>query len=480
MTKETQMTKSETAPTPLHNSSLFELRHSFGIRHSCFVIRQRLYRSKNQRCLHSARHDKKRSLYTPNVRQNTSPMPGEILNAPASLRPASPRTRTLPRHLLYSIFARIGGSGLDTDAFETLRASYRGGFLGKAIAYDNRQKEIPASLIHSLRWHPVRLISFFDRPYYYGAKKKYLDWIASRHLATGRYDLFHSWSGDCLRSLQVAKQRRIPSIVEIPTWHRDGGKAKVKRRKNAESASKTRGGQGWKARLLLDRKRFVEEYQLADLLLVLSQTAADTFRIRGFPEEKLFYLPRGVDVERFKPGERPAKFRAVFSGALIKRKGIQHVLEAWHGLNLSDAELWLVGHVHDEAKPFLKQFWRDNIRVVGFVRDPENYLNQGTVHVFPSQWEGSAKVTYEAAACALPQITTREAGDVVRDGVEGIIVKPADVDAIAAALEHLHRHPEIVQQMGSAARRRAVENFTWDHFRTRLLGAYEMAMRMAR
>ena len=424
-------------------------------------------------------HDKKRSLYTPIVRQNTSPVPGEILNAPASLPPASSPARTLPRHLLYSIFARIGGSGLDTDAFETLRASYRGGFLGKAIAYDNRQKEIPASLIHSLRWHPVRLISFFDRPYYYGAKKKYLDWVASRHLATGRYDLFHSWSGDCLRSLQVAKQRRIPSIVEIPTWHRDGGKKKVDWPKS-QSASKTPGVPTWKARLLLQRKRFIEEYQLADLLLVLSRKAANTFRIRGFPEEKLFYLPRGVDVERFKPGERPAKFRAVFSGALIKRKGIQHVLEAWHRLNLPDAELWLVGHVHDEAKPFLKQFWRDNIRVVGFVRDPENYLNQGTVHVFPSQWEGSAKVTYEAAACALPQITTREAGDVVRDGIEGIIVKPGDVGAIATALEHLYRHPEIVQQMGSAARRRMVENFTWDHFRTRLLDAYETAMRMAR
>ncbi|TMP95894.1 MAG: glycosyltransferase family 4 protein [Verrucomicrobia bacterium] len=407
-------------------------------------------------------------------------MPGETLNAPVHVRSASTVARALPRHLLYSIFARIGGSGLDTDAFETLRASYRGGFLGKAIAYDNRQKEIPAPLIHSLRWHPVRLISFFDRPYYYGAKKKYLDWIASRHLATGRYDLFHSWSGDCLRSLQVAKQRRIPSIVEIPTWHRDGGKVNVNRPEIAESASNTSGFRNWKAGLLLERKRFVEEYGLADLLLVLSETAANTFRARGFPEEKLFYLPRGVDVERFKPGQRPGKFRAVFSGALIKRKGIHHVLEAWHRLNLPHAELWLVGSVHDEAKPFLKQFWRDNIRVVGFVRDPETYLNQSTVHVFPSQWEGSAKVTYEAAACALPQVTTREAGDVVRDGVEGIIVRPRDIDAIAAALEHLHRHPEIVEQMGNAARRRVVENFTWDHFRTRLLDAYEIAMRMAR
>jgi glycosyltransferase involved in cell wall biosynthesis len=76
----------------------------------------------------------------------------------------------------------------------------------------------------------------------------------------------------------------------------------------------------------------------------------------------------------------------------------------------------------------------------------------------------------------LPQITTREAGDVVRDGVEGIILRPGDVGAIAAALEHLHRHPEVVEEMGRAARRRVVENFTWDHFRTRLLAAYEIAM----
>ena len=407
-------------------------------------------------------------------------MPGETLNAPAPLRSVAPVTRTLPRHLLYSIFARIGGSGLDTDAFETLRASYRGGFLGKAIAYDNRQKEIPASLIHSLRWHPVRLISFFDRPYYYGAKKKYLDWIASRHLATGRYDLFHSWSGDCLRSLKVAKRHRIPSVVEIPTWHRDGGKEKIRRPKIAAATENISTFQRWKNRLLLQRKRFIQEYDLADLLLVLSEKAAHTFRVRGFPEEKLYYLPRGVDVERFRPGKRPQKFRAVFAGALIKRKGIQHVLKAWHRLNLPDAELWLIGFVHDEAKPYLKQFWRDNIRVLGFVRDPENYLSQGTVHVFPSQWEGSAKVTYEAASCGLPQITTREAGDVVRDGIEGIILNPGDISGIAAALEHLYRHPEIVQQMSSAARLRVVENFTWDHFRTRLLDAYETAMRMAR
>lgn len=388
----------------------------------------------------------------------------------------------LPKSLLYSIFARIGGPGLDTDSFEALRASYRGKFLGKAIAYDNRQREIPSRFIQSLRWHPVRLLSFLDRPYYYGAKKKYLDWIASRHLKSGRYDFFHSWSGDCLETLRIAKKKKIPSLIEIPTWHR-GSQPPSPKGYGVPGKSEISGQRSevrsWKSRFLLERERFLEEYELASLVVVLSEKAAESFRVAGFPDEKLFYLPRGVDIERFKPGTRPPIFRAIFSGALIERKGIHHLLEAWHRLNLRDAELWLLGSVHEEAKPHLKRFGRENVRVLGFKRDLESYLNQGSVYVFPSRLEGSAKTIYEAAASGLPMITTREAGDVVRDGVEGIIVQPGDVDAIAAAIEHLYRHPEIVASMSAAARQRAVQNFTWDHYRTRLLGAYERAIQLS-
>src|ERR1700746_1727557 len=177
-------------------------------------------------------------------------MLGETLNPPAPVVCPPPVERTLSARVLYSIFARIGGSGLDTDAFETLRAAYRGGFLGKAIAYDNRQNEIPASKIRSLRWHPVRLLSSLDRPYYYGAKKKYLDWIASRELGTGQYDLFHSWSGDCLESLRVAQRKGIASIVEIPTWHRDFAERVAPRAEPQRSRQRTPIGR-WKNELVL-------------------------------------------------------------------------------------------------------------------------------------------------------------------------------------------------------------------------------------
>jgi len=86
----------------------------------------------------------------------------------------------------------------------------------------------------------------------------------------------------------------------------------------------------------------------------------------------------------------------------------------------------------------------------------------------------------DVAAFAVPAviaITTHEAGDVIRDGIEGIIVKPGDVDAIAGAIERLYRSPELVEKMGHAARQRVIENFTWNHYRERLLSAYEIAIR---
>src|SRR3989440_3890402 len=180
----------------------------------------------------------------------------------------------LPKSLLYSIFARIGGHGLDTDSLEALRASYRGKFLGKAVAYDNRQHEIPSRFIQSLRWHPVRLLSFLDRPYYYGAKKKYLDWIASRHLDSGRYDFFHSWSGDCLETLRVAKKKKIPSLIEIPTWHRGSqppspqGYDVLRRTRDRAHGTEDRRATSGKSRVSLERERFLEEYDLASLVVV--------------------------------------------------------------------------------------------------------------------------------------------------------------------------------------------------------------------
>ncbi len=384
----------------------------------------------------------------------------------------------LPRNLLYATSARIGGSGLDAVAYESLRGAHEAGCLGKALAFGNRQSEIPAERIHTLAWHPVRLLSGIGSKYYYAAKKHALDKAAAAELASGDYDLFHGWSGECVRTLAEAKKRGVPSVIEIPTWHRHKGKVKpVRLTKSERERAESSGWTGVKNRLLVTRQQMLEEYALADLILVLSEKAEETFLAADVPAEKLFRQHRGVDVERFSPAVKaPEIFRAVFVGALIQRKGVHHLLEVWHRLNLKDAELVLVGSLHDEIRPWLDEFGGENVRLAGFVSKVEDCYCEAAVHIFPSSCEGSAKATYEAAACGLPQIVTRESGDVVQDGVNGIVIPADDPDALAAAIQRLYDDRDLCAHFGAAGRERVVENFTWEHFRARLLEAYCVAM----
>lgn len=386
-------------------------------------------------------------------------------------------TKDLPCSVLYAISTQIGGIGLDLVAHETIRGIQS--YLGKAISFGVRATDLDPSRMKTLRFHPARfLFSNLESKYYYAAKKRATDRVSAQFLKTGRFDLFHAWSGSALRSLRIAKQSGIPSVLEIPTWHRQKGKLLPAKTEQEIAMENAPVPQRWLNRLLISRQETLEEYELADLILVQSEKAADSFRVLGFPNEKLYSMPQGVDVNRFQPGPPPPLFRAVFAGALIKRKGVHTLIEAWKKLRLPDAELWLAGHPHDEMKSYLLDL-PDNVKVLGFTKDVEKVYQAGSVHIFPSSLEGSAKTTYEAAACGLAQITTREAGDVVVDGLNGFIIPPNDVEALASAIRQLYERPDLVRSFGAAARARVVENFTWDHFRERVVGAYRSVMTRA-
>jgi glycosyltransferase involved in cell wall biosynthesis len=389
-----------------------------------------------------------------------------------------------PKSLLYSVDARIGGYGRDLNAHESLLLADERGYLGKAIGYDNLQQDISPRYIMSLHWHPVRLLSKQPPALYDDAKKKYVDWVASGQLKSRKYDSFHGWSGSSLRSLRVAKKRGIPSVLEIPLWHIE--KMPVPPATLRRDASKG-GFQAVLERVFtVTTQQMLEEYELADLLLVPSECAAKSFSDAGVPEEKLFLLGAGVDTELFRndtfselpnvfSAERP--MRAVYCGALSRRKGVHILLEAWHKLSLPHAQLTLVGTVCEDLKPTLTQFENPSIKVIGFLSCVDEVFRQSDIHIFPSRCEGSPKSVYEACASGLAQITTFEAGDVVRDEVNGLIVPPNDVVALANAIRRLYKSPQRILQYGRAARQRAETEFTWDHFRERLARAYDLVLR---
>ncbi len=325
---------------------------------------------------------------------------------------------------------------------------------------------------------PSNCSSLLPRDHYVGAKKHAIDRATARALATDRYDLLHTWSGDCLRSLRTAARLGVPSVLEIPTWHRNKGKVKKDITHSEILRDAARFPKSVLNRLLVTRQQVMAEYALATVTLVLSEKAKETFLIAGVPEERLFLTSRGVDPLEFTPAPAPPeKFRAVFVGALSRRKGVHVLLEAWTTLALpvNDAELVLVGNPSSDIATDLRDL-PANVILRGHTSDVAAELRRASVHVFPSECEGSAKVTYEASACGLPQITTRESGDVVVHDQTGLLIPPNDPAALVDALRTLHTDPARRRAYGEAARQRILDHFTWDHYRQRVLAAYDQAL----
>ena len=388
--------------------------------------------------------------------------------------PEVPGRGELPGRLLYATSARLGGSGLDVTSLEGALAAERGGFLGRVLAYADGQREIPGGKVRTLPLQPARLLSFLGSERYYGAKKQWLDRVAAWELGRGGYDFLHTWSGDGWRSLVAAAERGIPSVMDIPTWHRNKGKVKRYETKSEREAGKLRGWERWRHGMLVSRQVMLMEYELATLLLMPSSCSMGTFEAAGMGRERLHYVGRGVDPGRFVPSEPEGRVRFVFVGALIRRKGVHRLLEAWRRLGMRDAELVLVGTAHEEVRAELRDA-PGNVRVTGFVKDVRAELRGASAFVFPSECEGFAKATLEAAACGLPLIATRESGDAVVDGVTGWVVPADDAEALAGAMEMAVRDRGEMAARGAAARRHVERWFTWDHYRLRLLAAYAKA-----
>src|SRR4029077_9477249 len=78
--------------------------------------------------------------------------------------------------------------------------------------------------------------------------------------------------------------------------------------------------------------------------------------------------------------------------------------------------------------------------------------------------EGFGIVFLEAAACGVPSVAGRSGGshEAVADGETGYVVAPRDVEAVRAAIAALMGDDELRTRMGEAARRRALEEFSYD------------------
>ena len=224
--------------------------------------------------------------------------------------------------------------------------------------------------------------------------------------------------------------------------------------------------------------RINRDLERADLILCPSIFVKDSMILNGIPEAKCFVNPFGVDSQLFKPRSHiPTSAKFICVGTICLRKGYQYLFRAFELVKkaIPDAELICVGdYKRDFAKE--KPRWDGLFTHIPHVDHTTlaGILQSCTAFVFPSQEEGFARVISEAMGAGLPIIASHESGatTLVRDGVEGFIVRGRDPQHIAEAMIRASLDPELNRRMGEAAFQKGAAKNTWQDYGDRLLDAY--------
>ena len=165
-------------------------------------------------------------------------------------------------------------------------------------------------------------------------------------------------------------------------------------------------------------------------------------------------------------------------------KGHDQLIAAWPAVvaTMPRAHLLIVGDGDDRAR--IASLAEESgvgrsISTPGFVDDDVlgACYQRSSIFAMPSRGEGFGLVYLEAMSHRLPCIGSRQdaAGEVIQDGVTGLLVDQHDVSGLAATIVSLLQSPERCRAMGLAGRERLQQEFTVAAFRARLAAALDQA-----
>ena len=186
---------------------------------------------------------------------------------------------------------------------------------------------------------------------------------------------------------------------------------------------------------------------------------------------KMFVSRLGVDPTLFSPRPRkaaPEVFEILCVGRLTPAKGQHLLIDAVERLVRQGwrVQLRLVGGGTDEVSLRKRAAEIENSGSVIF----EGAVNQNYIRTLyaradlfciPSFAEGIPVVLMEAMAMAIPCVTTRVAGipELIRDGIDGLLVAPSDVDGLVEALARLMADAAMRERIAKSGRLRVLEQY---------------------
>jgi len=238
--------------------------------------------------------------------------------------------------------------------------------------------------------------------------------------------------------------------------------------------------------------------------IVASHYQEEQLRRAGF-EGPIYRIPNGVDMQRFRPpsGDERRLERAklglpetglivAYYGHLTPWKGVLYLVRGFAraAAEVPDATLVIARTGYGAEEPVLRRELRelgiaDRAIFLGKV-DPPSLLRAADVKVVPAiAVVGTAvfaNVLLEALAAGIGLVATRieTTSEVVNDGVNGLLVPPADAEALGAALVRLLKDEGLRLSLGRAARETAEKRFDWHHIASQVTEVFAQETERAR
>ena len=253
--------------------------------------------------------------------------------------------------------------------------------------------------------------------------------------------------------------------------------------------------------LLIRKKKWVKpflKFAIGQAQAVFANSSFTASKIKALRDVDVEWSPYGTTLETKEGGSLPrnapephsikSKFKILFVGRHIERKGICYLIEAAKYLPRDQFEIRIVG-VGDLTEQLKKQataIAASNAAEIIFTGklSPEALANEyKTANVFTlpaivdskGDTEGLGVVLIEAMELGLPVVASNVGGipDVVVDGETGILVPEKDPKALADAYKRLASDNELVKKLLAGAQKRIDECFNWDRIVERQIAVYE-------
>ncbi len=215
----------------------------------------------------------------------------------------------------------------------------------------------------------------------------------------------------------------------------------------------------------------------------------------GVPHERIKFIPRGVDLNKFtfKQMRHKTEYKIGIVGRITPIKGHAFFLQAIARVVriFPKAKIWIVGDA-PEDKPEYKESLRalinklDIERFVEFLgsrNDVPKIMSELDLLVLPSVGqEAFGRVIIEAGASGVPVVATRIGGavDIVENEKTGLLVKPGDIMELVDSIIRLLKDRELARNFAIEARKKVEKEYGLDRLTENTIKVYEESLNKKR